>query len=263
MANPDIRNQHRWEVAHDPQVMEILLDAGADLNSLEPEQLARLLGYKVDEPPECSLDDYLKFGSRTFGRANPERVENPFWTAMIQCGGSASLAEMKFSAQARAFRKGKTSAAPEKTKKTWADPRVTPATKRVQDSGYPIWCYRRFGKSINRLPDGRFIEIAGEHEDFYDLNFCIYNDVIVHNGKGQCEIYTYPSDVFPPTDFHSATLVGDFIYIIGNLGYKPKRRPGFTPVYSLNIIRSKSSRLKPKVTYLVGLIAIRHSMMDR
>lgn len=223
------------QAAADRQVIEILLDAGADLNGLDPDQRAMLLGYKVDEPPECSLEDYRKYMSRAFGRFNPERVFNPFWTAMVRCGGSASLAEMKFANEARSIGKRKTSAPPQKTRKAWNDPRATPGTALDFDRGYPIWCYRRFGKSITRLPDGRYIEIAGEHEDFYDLNFCIYNDVIVHDGHGQCEIYAYPSDVFPPTDFHSATLVGDVIYIIGNLGYGPDRRPGFTPVYRLNI----------------------------
>jgi hypothetical protein len=27
-------------------------------------------------------------------------------------------------------------------------------------------------------------------------------------------VYGYPESVFPPTDFHTATLVGEFIYVI-------------------------------------------------
>ncbi|MET3613978.1 hypothetical protein ABID16_002307 [Rhizobium aquaticum] len=232
--------------ANDRQVIEILLDAGVNPNCLDPEQLATLLGYKVDEPPECSMEDYRKYRSRAFGRFNPERVHNPFWTAMVRCGGSASLAEMKYSAEARALRKSKASTPAEKAKTQWNDPRVKPKTEMNFDLGYPIWCYRRFGKSINRLPDGRFVEIAGEHEDYYDPNFCIYNDVIVHDGQGRCEIYAYPADVFPPTDFHSATRVGDFILIIGNLGYVPDRKPGFTPVYRLSIASFKIEPVETK-----------------
>lgn len=41
--------------------------------------------------------------------------------------------------------------------------------------------------------------------------------------------------MFPPTDFHSATLVGRHIYVIGNLGYMTERRPGVTPVYRLDV----------------------------
>lgn len=75
----------------------------------------------------------------------------------------------------------------------------------------PVWCFHRFGKSITEFPDGRIIEIGGEHEDYYDPDFCIYNDVVVHYGGGRFEIFGYPEEVFPPTDSHSATLVGDVI----------------------------------------------------
>lgn len=38
--------------------------------------------------------------------------------------------------------------------------------------------------------------------------------------RGIFLLYGYPKEVFPPTDFHTATLVDNYIYIIGNLGYK-------------------------------------------
>lgn len=78
------------------------------------------------------------------------------------------------------------------------------------------------------------MEIGGEHEDSYDPDFCIYNEVVVHDGAGGFTIYGYPESVFPPTDFHSATLVGDRIVIIGRLGYPDQRQPGTTPVFILN-----------------------------
>jgi len=99
----------------------------------------------------------------------------------------------------------------------------------------PIWSFYRFGQSLTALPDGRFITIAGEHEDFYDPDFCIYNDVIVHDGVGNCVFYTYPRDAFQPTDFHSATLAGGSIFIIGNLGYPEDRKAGYTPVFKLDL----------------------------
>ena len=43
----------------------------------------------------------------------------------------------------------------------------------------PVWCFNRFGGTVTKLPDGCFVHIGGEHEDFYDPDFCIYNDVIV------------------------------------------------------------------------------------
>ena len=84
-------------------------------------------------------------------------------------------------------------------------------------------------------PDGRMICIAGEHEDHYDPDFCIYNDVVVLGLDGSVEIYGYPKDVFPPTDFHSATLLGDSVIVIGRLGYMGERHPGMTPVYALDL----------------------------
>jgi hypothetical protein len=95
------------------------------------------------------------------------------------------------------------------------------------------------------LPDGRLIRIGGEHEDYYDPDFQIYNDVVViknphmvqasdmysmpapsnfplnteqndtssepkilgTSNPNDVTIYGYPEVVFPPTDFHTATYV--------------------------------------------------------
>jgi len=97
----------------------------------------------------------------------------------------------------------------------------------------PVWCYERFGSALTPLPDGRFVQIGGEHEDYYDPDFCIYNDVVIHDGKGDFQIYGYPQEVFPPTDFHTATLFEGGIYLVGCLGYVDQREPGVTPVYRL------------------------------
>ncbi|WP_227430274.1 hypothetical protein [Psychrobacter sp. I-STPA6b] len=108
--------------------------------------------------------------------------------------------------------------------------RDTPFDKRV-----PLWCFERMGQTHTTLPDGRIIFIGGEFDDSYDPDFCIYNDVVVKYPDGNIEIYGYPKSIFPPTDFHSATLVGDEIIIIGSLGYPEDRRFQTTPVYALNI----------------------------
>jgi hypothetical protein len=34
---------------------------------------------------------------------------------------------------------------------------------------------QRFGQSLTLLPDCRAVQIGGEHEDWYDADFCIYN----------------------------------------------------------------------------------------
>ncbi|MEL6166440.1 MAG: ankyrin repeat domain-containing protein, partial [Cyanobacteria bacterium J06628_3] len=106
------------------------------------------------------------------------------------------------------------------------------------------WCYQRFGRTTTILPDGRIIEIAGEHEDFYDPDFCIYNDVVVFDGKGNFQIYGYPEEVFPPTDFHSATLVDNYVYIIGSLGYINQRYKNETPVYRLDCHTFKIEKIE-------------------
>jgi hypothetical protein len=83
----------------------------------------------------------------------------------------------------------------------------------------PCWSFSRYGHSETMLPDGRFIRIGGEYEDYYDADFYIYNDVIVSAPGGRIEIFGYSDEIFPPTDFHTANLVGDRIFIIGNLSY--------------------------------------------
>jgi hypothetical protein len=104
----------------------------------------------------------------------------------------------------------------------------------VLDGG-PGWCFDRFGQSSTTLPDGRTILIAGEHEDYYDPDFNIYNDVVIQHPDGKIDIYGYPVDAFPCTDFHTATSIGNRIIIIGNLGYPDQRKPGTTQVLILNL----------------------------
>ncbi len=201
-------------LANSLEIVNILLDAGEDINDIDKEVRAVLFGTKVDEAPDISEEEYKKGRHRVFGKSNPELSHNRFWYAMVKCGGSAWHARSKF-----------------------GDEVACDGTDK------PIWCFDRFGKSITPLDDGRFIEIAGEHEDHYDPDFCIYNDVFVHEDEGECKIYTYPREVFPPTDFHTATLVGKHIYIIGNLGYDEDRKPGYTPVYRLDIESMKIERV--------------------
>jgi hypothetical protein len=57
----------------------------------------------------------------------------------------------------------------------------------------------------------------------------------VYDGRGGCDIYIYPRDLFPTTDLHAVTLVDRNIYIIGNLGYQEDSQFGYTPVYRLDI----------------------------
>jgi hypothetical protein len=185
------------------EVLKLFLDAGDDL-SLAPSEVRRTyLGLPNEGTFEASTEDYKKYRSPRFGDANPEPMDNPFWRDMVRLGGNAYSARDHF---------GDSSS-----------------------QGDAVWCFDRFGSSVTPLPDGRFVQIAGEHEDFYDPDFHIYNDVVIHDGKGDFKILGYPDNVFPPTDFHTATLAGDSIYIVGCLGYMEQREIGKTPVFRLDL----------------------------
>jgi hypothetical protein len=159
----------------------------------------------ADAPPaDITRDLFLVFRSPRPALRNPQRMTNPVWAWLArQPELSAWSANKKFDG---------------------------PGSMEVG----PGWCASRFGRSTTELPDGRTIEIGGEHEDYYDPDFYIYNDVVLKSPGGELDIYGYPHQDFPPTDFHSATLVGDRIIVIGRLGYAWQRAPGVTPVYALD-----------------------------
>ncbi len=102
----------------------------------------------------------------------------------------------------------------------------------VDYPGNARWAGCRMGQSRTELADGRVFWIAGEHEDYYDPDFFIYNDVIVAHPSGEVQIVGYPELSFRPTDFHSATAVGDdrTILLIGNVGYSDERDVGRTQI---------------------------------
>lgn len=147
---------------------------------------------------------FLEWRSPRFGHSNPTRMDNPVWEWLIH-------------SRIGAYQAGQEMGVP-------SFPGVG-----------PTWCFDRFGQTSTELPDGRTILISGEHEDYYDPDFCIYNDVVVINRDKSTEIYGYPEDIFPPTDFHTSTLLGNSIIIIGSLGYRDRRQVGMTSVYVLDL----------------------------
>ena len=158
-----------------------------------------------------------------YGTANPSRMNLPFWRHMVRTAQYAHLARVQF---------------------------APPAAGESSPDPYrhaPVWCFQRYGPTRTVLPDGRIVCIGGEHEDFYDPDFVIYNDVIVIDPSASPEasigIFGYPRDVFPPTDFHTATLVGDRIIIVGGLGYQGERGGGETPVFALDVMTFSITRL--------------------
>jgi ankyrin repeat protein len=185
-----------------------LMEAGADPQHLSGGGRRTILGYPPEPDQgllETSASEFQQNRSRHFGTQNPEIMNNSFWEGMIRSGISAYEAGALFGIE-----------------------------NKFDETYKPIWCAQRFGQSITFLSDGRIVQIGGEHEDGYDPDFCIYNDVFVHAPEGSVIIYGYPKSVFRPTDFHTATLVGNSIYLIGSLGYPGTRQYGETPVYRLD-----------------------------
>jgi hypothetical protein len=159
---------------------------------------------KEEAPPKISKAEFLAWRSPRRGSSNPTRLENPLWNWLVRTRWNAYSANELY------------------------------AGPSSYDAG-PMWSFQRFGKSETVLADGSVVHIGGEHEDFYDPDFFIYNDVTVIDQAGTIKIYAYPPEDFPPTDFHSATQVADAIFIIGQLGYPESRVPGVTPVYKLSL----------------------------
>lgn len=159
--------------------------------------------------PEISRAQYEEWRQPRLGRSNPERLDNPVWTWLVKSGLSAYQANAGFGCPGP-FDEG------------WTG---------------PGWCFDRMGCPRVDLPDGRKVWIAGEHEDSYDPDFFIYNDVVVQDAGGEVAIFGYPEEVFPPTDFHTATLDEGrgCIWIVGSLGHPEQRRPGVTPVFGLEL----------------------------
>jgi ankyrin repeat protein len=205
-CNIEVHGQTPLGAARSRKLILRLLEAGADKRKLTDESRRILLGLPPSPNEELlsvSAKQFQQGRQRYFGKSNPEQVSEPFWLGMIRAGISGFQASKIFESA-------------------------------IARSTQPVWCAQRFGQSVTILPDGRIVLVGGEHEDYYDPDFCIYNDVFVCQPGETVEIYAYPESVFPPTDFHSATLKEDVIYLIGSLGYHGSRSFGTTPVYRLH-----------------------------
>ena len=171
------------------------------------------------------------------GNANPERMNLEFWEWMIRGEDTLdSSSESLVGKLGLMMRNGvlKSGYGPWRVRDRFDIP-------LNRDDG-PIWTFDRMGRTETELPDGRLICVGGEHEDSYDPDFCIYNDVVVFTPDGTVEIYGYPRGAFPPIDFHTATLVGDLIVLIGGLRYPEDRIPGTCTVFALD---TQTYRIEP------------------
>lgn len=207
-ANPNAKTQygHLLQGVTDREILLAFIRHGADPANLDAEGRRALVGLG-DQNPDL-LDavtnaEFLAGRAPREGSSNPEEIKDPFKLAMIRAGVHAYAGRSHFpGAEVRMY-------------------------CGAEDPALAVWCADRFGQSTTMLPGGGVVLIGGEHEDFYDADFCIYNDVMMFDPGGNFRLFGYPYSVFPPTDFHSATLVGKWIYnIIGALGYsKDQKRP--------------------------------------
>ena len=194
-----------------PQIATWLLNLGANLNAMDSEQRRNLNpSSDIKVSLEMKRDEFLQAANPRFGSQNAEACSEPFWQQMIVTRETAFSYREGFEFH-------------------------FPGSDQNSAGAGPIWCADRVGQSITWLEDGRCIEIAGQHKCGYESDFCIYNDVFVHEPGKLPQIYLYPREIFPPTDFHTATRVGDWIYIIGSIGYPEDRTLNDCPVYQLNI----------------------------
>jgi hypothetical protein len=169
--------------------------------------------------------DYEALSRPRYGTANPQGIENPLWEHIIRHRIGGYAVRNEFGDKRQPHPRSKSTSA-----------------YREQENG-PVWSWDRMGRTSTTLPDGRVVHVAGEHEDFYDPDFCIFNDVVVEHPDGRLEIYGYPKEVFPPTDFHTATCLGDAIILIGSVGYKDLRRHGECQVLRLDTTTWRIERL--------------------
>ena len=84
--------------------------------------------------------------AKTRGMANPSVMNNPFWMFQVGPGGLPACTA-----------------------------RTTFGNIEEESLASPVWCFTRYGATRTKLPDGRVVCIGGEHEDYYDPDFCIYN----------------------------------------------------------------------------------------
>lgn len=166
---------------------------------------------KDEKPSPAIKAAFAKWALARRGSENPQRQTNPVWLW---------LAETRL----------------------W--PHKAHELSGAKSKQEPGWSFSRYGQSETLLEDGRTVHIGGEHEDFYDPDFFIYNDVTIFEGGRAIDVFGYPATEFPPTDFHSATLVKGQIVIIGRLGYPEGRSEDATPVFILHLDDFKISELK-------------------
>lgn len=159
----------------------------------------KAMSEEIHPPPEVTKKVFKQWRDARRGKRAAEDLSNPYWSWLVRAEVSSWAANQHFEGPS-------------------------------SYGGNAAWSTERFGQSSTTLSDGRILLIAGEHEDHYDPDFFIYNDIIVKHPDERIEILAFPEDVFTPTDFHSSSLVDGKIILIGNLGYPENRKTGETQI---------------------------------
>lgn len=211
------------EDAFSADILKILKDQGVDVFSFDREQKENYFKCESGRPLKICKRELLEEGEVKEGKSNPEIAQSNFYSEMIL-----------------------TNACPFKVNKQIPNEIFEPSNEKGKKHKL-LWTNDRLGQLTLELNDGRVLAIGGEHEDFYDPHFCIFNDIIVHEANGDKKVLLYPYDVFPPTDFHTGTLIDDKVYIIGRMGYDIPE-DGSKPVYIIDINTYEIQELKIKNT---------------
>eukprot|EP00928_Gymnodinium_smaydae_P082103 TRINITY_DN65515_c0_g1_i1.p1 TRINITY_DN65515_c0_g1~~TRINITY_DN65515_c0_g1_i1.p1 ORF type:complete len:696 (+),score=89.15 TRINITY_DN65515_c0_g1_i1:71-2158(+) len=130
----------------------------------------------------------------------------------------------------------------------WSDDPVFDPFGPVDRANLPLWRphFSRWGVGHIRVDDGRIIESGGSYEDSCDPTFCVFNDIAVQYTDGRIpELYTYPPDVFPPTDDHACLQVENHVYLLGNGGY-PEDLPDSMQILRLDLGSYEVQRIDTK-----------------
>src|SRR5690606_22980554 len=101
-----------------------------------------------------SSSDYEALARPRYGSTNPEKIDNPMWLAAISSRETAYQIRRQ---------QNDTDA---------GDGVGSGLSSYREQSAGPVWTWERFGRTTTRLADGRMIHVGGEHEDWYDIDFC-------------------------------------------------------------------------------------------
>lgn len=206
-----------------------------------PSEIGDLLLSKGAVPIESTAEDFKNSAVHCrYGVANPESIGNGYYNFMIATGqyaavvGKSPSTDLFASSEIYKF-EADFDDLTSKARSGELSGEAAAGFFNFLTHGQPKWCNHRFGSTDHVLADGTLLQIGGEHEDFSDPDFNIYNDVITISPRGAVQVYLYPEQVFPPTDFHTSTKVGNDIIIIGGLGYRKDIIEGQTNIYALNL----------------------------